>query len=52
MPIEDEVAVKLAEGGNKVHLMYWNRTPLIAKLGSGTVDAEAELLGNGEALRM
>lgn len=44
--------VKLAEGGNKVNLMYWNRTPLIDKLGSGTVDAEAELLGNGEALRM
>ena len=45
-------AAKLVEGGNAVHLMYWNRTPLIDKLGSGTVDAEAELLGNGEALRM
>ena len=45
-------AVKLSEAGNHVHLMYWDRTPLIDKLGSGTVDAEAELLGNGEALRM
>ena len=45
-------AVNLSEAGNKVHLMYWDRTPLIDKLGSGTVDAEAEMLGNGEALRM
>ena len=42
----------LYEAGNHVHMMYWDRTPLIDKLGSGTVDAEAELLGNGEALRM
>ena len=45
-------AVKLAEGGNKVHLMYWNEKPLIENLGSGTVDAAAALLGNGEALQM
>ena len=46
------VAVKLAEGGNNVHLMYWDEKPLIENLGSGTVDAAAALLGNGEALRM
>ena len=45
-------AVKLAEGGNKVHLMYWNEKPLIENLGSGTTDAAAALLGNAEALQM
>ena len=45
-------AVKLSDGGNKVYLMYWDAKPLIEKLGSGTVDAAAALLGNGEALEM
>ncbi len=45
-------AVKLSEGGNQVHLMYWDEKPLIEKLGSGTVDAAATLLGNSEALQM
>ena len=45
-------AVKLAEGGNKVHLLYWDEKPLIENLGSGTVNAAAALLGNGEALQM
>lgn len=46
------VAVKLSEGGNKVHLLYWDEKPLIEKLGSGTVDAAAALLGNGDALEI
>lgn len=46
------VAEKLAEGGNPVHLMYWDEKPLIENLGSGTVDAAAALLGNAEALQM
>ena len=45
-------AVKLSEGGNQVHLMYWDEKTLIEKLGSGTVDAAATLLGNGDALQM
>ena len=45
-------AVKLASGGNKVHLLYWDEKPLIEKLGSGTVDAAATFLGNGDALQM
>ena len=45
-------AVKLTEGGNKVHLMYWDTKPLIEKLGSGSVDAAAVLLGNKEALEI
>lgn len=45
-------AVKLMESGNKVYLMYWDEKPLIENLGSGTVDAAAALLGNGEALEM
>ena len=45
-------AEKLSEGGNKVHLMYWNEKPLIGNLGSGTVDAAAVLLGNREALQL
>ena len=32
--------------------MYWDEKALIEKLGSGTVDAAAALLGNGEALQM
>ena len=45
-------AASLSEGGNKVHLMYWNEKPLIEKLGSGTVDAAAVLLDNGDASQM
>ncbi len=45
-------AVKLAEGGNKVHLMYWDEKPLIKNLGSGSVDVMAVLLGNDEALEL
>ena len=45
-------AVKLAEGGGKVHLMYWNRKPLIENLGSGMVDVAATLFGNDDALEM
>ena len=46
------VAAKLAEGGNRVRLLYWGEKPLLEKLGSGTVDAAAVLLGNREALQM
>jgi para-nitrobenzyl esterase len=42
-------ALKLSQGGGKVHLMYWNEKPLIGNLGSGTVDAAAALLGNSDA---
>ena len=45
-------AAKLAEGGNRVRLMYWDVKPLIGKLGSGTVDAAATLLGNSDAQQM
>ena len=45
-------AVKLADGGNKVHVLYWDEKPLIENLGSGTVDVAAALLGNEEALQM
>ena len=45
-------AARLSEGGSKVHLMYWNRKPLIEKLGSGTIDVAAALFGNGEASQM
>lgn len=45
-------ACALSEAGNKVHVMYWDKKPLIENLGSGTVDALAALLGNSEALRM
>jgi len=45
-------AVKLAAGGSKLHLMYWNEKPLIGNLGSGTVDVAASLLGNSDALQM
>ena len=46
------VAAKLSQGGNKVHLMYWDEKALIENLGSGTADVLAALLGNGEALQM
>ena len=45
-------AARLKEGGNQVHLLYWAEKPLIENLGSGTVDAAAALLGNGDALQM
>ena len=45
-------AVRLSEGGNQVHLMYWDEKPLIENLGSGTVDVVATLLGNSVALEM
>ena len=45
-------AASLSEGGNKVHLMYWDKKPLIEKLGSGTIDAAAVLLGNDDASQM
>ena len=45
-------ALKLAEGGNKVHVMYWDEKPLIENLGSGTIDAAAALLGNAEAAQL
>lgn len=45
-------AVKLVQGGNKMHLMYWDEKPLIEKLGSGSIDVAAALLGNSEALRL
>ena len=46
------VAAKLSQGGNKVHMMYWDEKALIKNLGSGTADVLATLLGNGEALQM
>lgn len=46
------VAETLSEGGNRVYLMCWDENPLIEKLGSGTVDATATLLGNSDALQM
>ena len=46
------VAAKLSQGGNKVHMMYWDEKALIENLGSGTADVLATLLGNGEALQM
>ena len=42
----------LKEGGNQVHLMYWDEKALIENLGSGSVDVAAALLGNGDALQM
>ncbi|MDO4403694.1 MAG: carboxylesterase family protein [Atopobiaceae bacterium] len=45
-------AVRLQEGGNTVHLMYWDEKPLIENLGSGTIDVAAALLGNGDALQV
>ena len=45
-------AIKLNEGGSKVHLMYWDETPLIENLGSGSVNVAAALLGNSEASQM
>ena len=44
--------MKLVEGGNEVHLMYWGQKPLIENLGSGTVDVLATLFGNEDELEM
>ncbi|MBQ9321323.1 MAG: hypothetical protein IJ239_03045, partial [Eubacterium sp.] len=45
-------AAMLSEGGCRVHLLFWDEAPLIEKLGSGSVDAAAALLGNSDALQM
>ena len=45
-------AMLISENGNKVHFIWWDCAPLIDKLGAGTVDMEAVLLGNSEALEM
>ena len=45
-------AQKLTEGGNKVHLLYWNVKPLIENLGSGTVDVAAAFLGSRKAVQL
>ena len=46
------VAEALSEGGNRVHLLYWDEKPLLEKLGAGTMDATATFLGNSDALQM
>ena len=45
-------AQKLTEGGNKVHLLYWNVKSLIENLGSGTVDVAAVFLGSRKAVQL
>lgn len=45
-------AQKLAEGGNKVRILYWDVKPLIENLGSGTVDVVNTFLGNSEIAQM
>ena len=45
-------AQKLAEGGSKIHLFYWNVKPLIKNLGEGTVDVMATFLGNVKMAQM
>ena len=47
-----QCAKKLADGGSKVRLLYWDVKPLIENLGSGTVDVLAAFLGNSEAAQM
>ena len=42
----------LAEGGNKVYLLYWNVKPLIEDLGSGTVDVASAFLGNSDGAQL
>ena len=46
------VAERLKQGGNQVHMIYWDEKALIEKLGTGTVDATGIILGNSEALQM
>ena len=45
-------AQKLTEGGNKIHLLYWNVKPLIENLGSGTVDVASAFLGSRKAVQL
>jgi para-nitrobenzyl esterase len=45
-------AAMLSDGGSDVRLLYWDQEPLLAKLGSGTTDAVATLLGNVDALAL
>ena len=45
-------ARKLAEGGNKAYLLYWNVKPLIENLGSGTVDVASAFLGNSDGAQL
>lgn len=45
-------AKKLAEGGNKVYMLYWNVKPLLEKLGSGTVDVVTTFLGSPETAQI
>ncbi|MBR5912865.1 MAG: carboxylesterase/lipase family protein [Selenomonadaceae bacterium] len=45
-------AKKLAEGGNKVYILYWNVKPLIENLGSGTIDVLATFLGSRKAAQI
>ncbi len=45
-------AMQLAKFGNEVRLIYWNATPLIKNLGSGTVDVVSALLGNSKTAQM
>ena len=45
-------AQKLTEGGNKVHLLYWNVKPLIENLGSGTVDVLATFCGSRKGVEL
>ena len=43
---------KLAEGGNKVRILYRDLKPLIENLGSGTVDVVTTFLGNCEVAQI
>ena len=45
-------AKELSRGGSKVHLLFWNRKPLIKNLGAGTIDVAASFLGNLDASLM
>ncbi|MBR2963594.1 MAG: carboxylesterase family protein [Lentisphaeria bacterium] len=45
-------AKELSIGGSKVHLLFWNRKPLIKNLGAGTIDVAASFLGNLDASLM
>ncbi len=45
-------AKELSIGGGDVHLLFWNRKPLLKKLGAGTVDVAASFLGNLDASLM
>ncbi|MBR4467107.1 MAG: carboxylesterase/lipase family protein, partial [Clostridia bacterium] len=45
-------AKELSIGGSGVHLLFWNRKPLIKNLGAGTIDVAASFLGNLDASLM